>query len=52
MGSVLLLGYPPDPPKGVAVAAGVAVTAKIEKTSKTFYGFQQWGVQKCDQFFF
>ena len=28
MGSVLLLGYPPDPPKG---AAGVAVTARIEK---------------------
>ena len=25
---------PPDPPKGAAVAAGVAVTAKIEKTSK------------------
>ena len=34
MGSVLLLGYPPDPPKGAAVAAGVAETAKIEKTSK------------------
>ena len=49
---------PPDLHKGAADAAGAAVTAKFEKTSKKnhvihqFYGFQWLGFQKWDQFFF